>query len=518
MLSTATVLFLREQTSAHTEAVRLSVRTPAVTRLTGVLLLSTLLLSCTGATSGTSGSIVTESDPYFHSEEIFEPIDLHVHGSSIVELPNGDLLSVWFEGSGERWADDVALRGARFNRDGGSWGDTFLMADTPGFPDINPVLYVDGQERLWLFWYTVLANLWETSLPKYRVSTDYMMKEGPPEWTWQDVIHVKPGGPTERGIQPDDPFVETVRRKAEEYEAYMEESGLYEQAVEAVQAAGRAGEGDVIYGSREWWAERSDQLVWIAEGREVVRDGRLYHEDGSYTSAETGYPLMRRIGWQTYNKPVELADGRMVLPLYSDAFSTSLMAITDDGARSWTFSEPLIGGLNIQATLAEKRNGDLVAYMRDNGPPPKRMHMSTSPDRGESWSTVNDSELLNPGSGTDMVVLQSGEWVMIYNNLESGRHSLAASLSDDEGESWRWTRIIDSDMGENPTTSHYPAVTQGSDGLIHVAYSHHYGVKEGRHRTIKWAVFNTDWIKEGGMESVSVTAHSRSPGVVGGEH
>src|SRR5690625_7238183 len=132
----------------------------------------------------------------------------------------------------------------------------------------------------------------------------------------------------------------------------MEESGLYEQAVEEVQAAGRAGEGDVIYGSREWWAERSDQLVWIAEGREVVRNGRLYHEDGSYTSAETGYPLMRRLGWQNYNKPGELADGRRVLPLYSDAYSTSLLAITDDGARSWTLSAPLMGRLSSTESMA----------------------------------------------------------------------------------------------------------------------------------------------------------------------
>lgn len=485
--------------------------------MASVALLATTLLSCQSTSDGTRGTLASEPGPWFHSEEIFEPIDLHVHGSSIAELPNGDLLSVWFEGSGERWADDVALRGARYNRETGSWGDTFLMADTPGFPDINPVLYVDRQERLWLFWYTVLANLWETSLPKYRVSTDYMMKEGPPVWAWQDVIHVKPGGSTERGIQPDDPFVETVRRKAEEYAAYMEEEGLFEQAVEAMRASGRAGEGDVIYGSREWWAERSDQLVWIAEGREVVRDGRIYHEDGSYTSAETGYPLMRRIGWQTYNKPVELSDGRMVLPLYSDAFSTSLMAIADDGATSWKFSEPLIGGLNIQASLAEKRNGELVAYMRDNGPPPKRLHMSSSADRGETWSTVKDSELLNPGSGADMVVLRSGEWVMVYNNLESGRYSLAASLSDDEGESWQWTRIIDHDLGENPTTSHYPAVIQGSDGLIHVTYSHHYGVEEGRKRSIKWAAFNADWIREEGVETASVQALSRDHSVADGD-
>ena len=33
---------------------------------------------------------------------IFPFQDLHVHSSSIVELPGGDLLCCWFEGSGER--------------------------------------------------------------------------------------------------------------------------------------------------------------------------------------------------------------------------------------------------------------------------------------------------------------------------------------------------------------------------------------------------------------------------------
>ena len=35
---------------------------------------------------------------------LFPMQEKHVHGSSIVALPNGDLLAVWFEGSGERHA------------------------------------------------------------------------------------------------------------------------------------------------------------------------------------------------------------------------------------------------------------------------------------------------------------------------------------------------------------------------------------------------------------------------------
>jgi hypothetical protein len=49
---------------------------------------------------------------------IFAPIAQHVHGSTVVELPNGGLLAAWFQGSGERWADDVAIMGARLAKGG----------------------------------------------------------------------------------------------------------------------------------------------------------------------------------------------------------------------------------------------------------------------------------------------------------------------------------------------------------------------------------------------------------------
>ena len=39
--------------------------------------------------------------------EFLQPLEhLHNHGSCVVEAPNGDLLVCWFNGSGERQADD----------------------------------------------------------------------------------------------------------------------------------------------------------------------------------------------------------------------------------------------------------------------------------------------------------------------------------------------------------------------------------------------------------------------------
>ena len=108
----------------------------------------------------------------YRAIEIFPLVSQHVHGSTIVELPNGDLLAAWFQGSGERWADDVAIMGARLKAGKQIWSKPFIMADVLEFPDINPILFLDPQQQLWLMWYTVIANQWETSLPKYRISKD----------------------------------------------------------------------------------------------------------------------------------------------------------------------------------------------------------------------------------------------------------------------------------------------------------------------------------------------------------
>jgi predicted neuraminidase len=205
------------------------------------------------------------------------------------------------------------------------------------------------------------------------------------------------------------------------------------------------------------------------------------------------------MGWQTKNKAVIVGGNRIIVPLYSDGFSFSLMAITDDGGKAWRFSEPLVGPGNIQPSIAKKTDGTLVAYMRDNGPPPKRLHMSSSKDKGLTWTGVRDSELPNPGSGADLVTLRNGHWVLAYNDTEDGRHSLAVSISTDEGKSWQYTRHLERDVRDRriATRSAYPSVIQGRDGTLHVVYSYHRGdQKGGPHKTIKYAQFNEAWVKQ----------------------
>jgi predicted neuraminidase len=423
----------------------------------------------------------TIDDKGFHQQIIFPYQDEHVHGSTVVQLPNGDILAAWFQGSGERWADDVRIMGARQVSGDTAWSETFLMADVRGFPDINPALFLDQEQRLWLLWYPVLANQWETSIPMYRLSEDYE-KPGAPVWDWQEVLFVKPGDKTERGIQPDDSFVKAVAAQLTEYETYLKETlmpGMPDSVKKILSAE---------------WEKYKLKLDSLSKGKNMIRSGRI-REGDKEISAELGYPLTRRIGWQTKNKAV-FSGQRMIVPLYSDGLDCTLFALTDDGGKNWTFSNPVLGGAGIQATIAAKKDGTLAAYLRDNGPPPQRMQRTESTDNGLTWSIPKDDMLPNPGSGFDMVTLQNGDWLIVFNDQEDGRFDLSVAISDDDGKSWKWKKQIEHDgRKEKPTSSHYPSVIAGGDGKIHVVYSYHRSdVKPGR--TIKYATFTPDWVKQ----------------------
>ncbi len=154
-----------------------------------------------------------------------------------------------------------------------------------------------------------------------------------------------------------------------------------------------------------------------------------------------------------------MEDGRMVLPLYSGGFDFSLVAI--------------------------KKDGTLVAYMRDDGPPPKRLMISESNDQGATWSMVRDSQLPNEGSGADVVTLKNEHWVLAYNDTENGRHSLAVSISMDEGKTWTHTRHLKSDNRD-------PSIA------THIIYSYHRRDMNGKpNETIKYARIDEAWLRAG---------------------
>jgi len=107
--------------------------------------------------------------------------------------------------------------------------------------------------------------------------------------------------------------------------------------------------------------------------------------------------------------------------------------------------------------------------------------------------------LPNPGSGADLVTLRNGHWVLAYNDTEDGRHSLAVSISTNEGKTWEYTRHLERDerVKHLATRSAYPSIIQGRDDTLHVVYSYHHNDRKGApNKTIKYAQFGEAWVKQ----------------------
>ncbi len=380
--------------------------------------------------------------PYLESAFIFDPEVAdhgHVHASCIVECPNGDLRAVWYENGAplpdtyyakdRDKSDNVRIGGARRPAGAAKWETPFVMADTFGVSDNNPCMVVDREERLWLIYPTLMGVpdwTWGSALVRYRVSTDYDAS-GPPVWQKSDILI---------------PHVD-LRSKVDTFLDSMTRDG-------------------------GWTEEQVTQMK--------ARIAQRFQN-----------PLIQRLGWMPRAHPLVRSDGAVVVPLSNENFSIPCMAITTDGGETWTFSELVPGAGLTQPSLVEFPDGEIQGYFR-NGGPEHRIKRSISSDGGVTWGPVTATDRPNPDSGLEALLLKSGRLLLVYNDVEDGpRSKLAVSLSDDRGETWKWTRHL-----ENAPDGRfdYPSIVQGKDGTLHATYS--YNVQ-----TIKYVHFNEAWVMEG---------------------
>ena len=373
---------------------------------------SFFILVCSGIAGQTTGE---KAVPFFETL-IFPEQSEHAHGSSLVGLPNGDLLAAWFQGSGERTADDVKILGARLKKGSRVWSQPFLMADTYGLPDCNPVLFLNNHNKLFLVWIAVEAHRWECSVLRYRTSLNYE-KDGVPVWNWQDNIL----------LSPKDSFAIETALKFKQLTPNHSGSGSY--------------------------APKYDEMI-IEASKDFAK---------------------RSTGWMTRIKPLKLNNGRILLPLYSDGFNFSLVAISDDEGDTWRASLPIIGRGNVQPALVQKKNGNVFAFMRDNGDAPARVQYSESSDNGETWTAARKTDIPNEAS-VELLALADGRWAYLGNDEDDGRYRLSLYFSDDEGKSWKWRRTLEN-VEKNEGRFSYPCLIQTKEGLLHITYSYSIGKK-----------------------------------------
>jgi predicted neuraminidase len=167
------------------------------------------------------------------------------------------------------------------------------------------------------------------------------------------------------------------------------------------------------------------------------------------------------------NKPVELADGSWLSPSSSEhaGWRVHLERSSDRGA-TWD----MIGPLNtreeftaIQPAILDYGGGRLQILNRS------RQGVVTecwSEDGGRNWSPMAATNLPNPDSGIDAVMLRDGRALLVYNRSSRDRSPLNIAVSRD-GRDWEDVLVLEDEPGEFS----YPAVILDQDNRIHFAYT-----------------------------------------------
>jgi len=214
---------------------------------------------------------------------------------------------------------------------------------------------------------------------------------------------------------------------------------------------------------------------------------------------------------------VVMPNGDWMLPMYftpSKGITTgaetnySVMKISADKGAHWKDCPVPDSNGYVQPDVVRLRDGKYVAFFRSRF---ADFIYRSSSDDGCKWTAPVKTQLPNNNSSIQVAQLSNGHLVMAFNNVGSvvtkgkpqagPRKPLSVALSVDGGETWG--PVHDLETGIAPGTApvpanskepgreefSYPSVTQGSDGMIHVAYTY-------RRATIKTVRFREEWLQK----------------------
>jgi predicted neuraminidase len=181
------------------------------------------------------------------------------------------------------------------------------------------------------------------------------------------------------------------------------------------------------------------------------------------------------------SKPVVLSDGSWLAGASTEQGPWKPFADrSEDQGQTWTRSEDWVvdpveftGKGAIQPTLWESAPGQVHALLRTTGGVVGRVDSS---DYGRTWSALYRTSLPNNNSGVDVVDLEDGRLVLVYNPVAgnwAARTPLNLAVSTDNGASWRDIASLESEMAtesERRPEFSYPAIVRTRDGVA-VSYT-----------------------------------------------
>lgn len=373
------------------------------------------------------GKIVT--DEFLYEESGFP----ECHSSTIVELPNGDLVSAYFGGTKERNPDCV-IWVSRKPKGANQWTIPYLAADGVFSLD-DPQVKIAGLSG-------ITENTTRANAGPIAITFEGDTATARRKACWNPVLFQIPGG--------DLILFYKIGTNVGDWTGWLV----------------RSKDGGKTWSKRE--ALPQGFLGPVKNKPEYI-NGRIIAP-----SSTEG-----KMGWRIH---FEISDDqgktwKMVGPLDAELNVPTILRkqsnLNEDDQEG---GEKIVGDelkpiYAIQPSILNHKDGRLQVLARTrNG----KLATSWSSDNGDSWSKVALSDVINNQSGTDAVTLKDGRHVLIYNNFETlpgtpkgPRTPLSIAVSED-GINWQHLVTLE----DSPISQYsYPGIIQTKDGKLHAIYT-----------------------------------------------
>jgi predicted neuraminidase len=193
----------------------------------------------------------------------------------------------------------------------------------------------------------------------------------------------------------------------------------------------------------------------------------------------------------TLNKstPLHYSDGTIGLPVYHEFIGKfSELLRLDSSGHVLDKARITHGRHSIQPLLLPLAPQQALALMRDTGPHPGHVLLSRSADAGLHWSPDEELALPNPDSAVAGLRRPDGSLLLVFNDIEAGRNSLALALSRDDGRSWQVVQHFEKSPDSEEYS--YPYLIRSRDGTMHLLYT-------WNRKRIRHVAFNDSWAEGG---------------------
>ena len=377
------------------------------------------------------GQLYREKESCLFAEALIPTDCRSNHASCLIELDNGDILCVWFGGSGEG-SGDTKIYLSRLNNGTSVWSEPIRLSDDYNCSEQNPFVYDFGGGHIWVVHTAqktrgVSKEEWKELLQSGKVTGSYTMQE-------TSEIRV---------LESFDHGYTFTKRKP-----LNSKSGAF-----CRQPILKLSNGDLIMG------------MWYSVCREGdFESGSLYggdhtavliSEDNGVTWQE--YPVPDSVG-RVHMQPVEIENGRLIALFRSRFADRIYISYSEDYGRTWTAPVPTDLPSNNASIQAKKLKSGNIALVLNYTP-----------------YIANDASKVR--------------WP---TNV---RHHIALALSEDNAKKWPYIRVIEhgeeffGEIWRKNRENSYPSVIQTADGKLHVSYTYN-----GR-RCIKHVIVDENWIK-----------------------